>query len=736
MRSIASSHFRCPTALLVTALLFSGCSGSSDSGSGANELADVSTNEPTTGSTGDTNELSDSSTSDTNEPTDNSPEGTTSNSTDETTDPSNASGPETTRVTFNITVPVYVSNALQVRLTWGDKDINASWVEDETWVAEVDFPVNVNNPLVVMFNDSNGAVALGSVETDFKTGLQAMENYAIAANDFNTAKWDDDGDGYNNLNELLAGTNPQGLDAPVAVSATLTLVPDKTIRINWQASPRADYYRVFESPDGLSASTLVSIDLDASTVQFDHSVPLHKRTNAKYIVQACNAIGCTDSTEPLALGALDNGLTLLQANHTEIGDSFGSDIAISDDGQTVVVSAPREDSAATGVNGDPFDNSLSDAISSSYLAGTGAAYVFARINGQWQQQAYLKASNTGRSDHFGTALSISADGNTIAVGAYGESSSATGIDGNQSDDSAIRAGAVYVYVRNNGVWTQQAYVKASNTQTDNYFGRAVSLSADGNTLAVGAHDEKNESTEINGDQTQGTRLNRGAIYMYSRQNSLWTQQAYLKAKREGSDICCFGGLGRVLSLSADGKTLAAGMQYRTERAIVFTQIDGNWQQTATIESPNRQLDGDFGEKLELSADGKTLAITAVGEVPFDAERNRIDGAEEGVAYVYALVDGAWQEQSYFYIDEHPNGRRFGLDVSLSGDGDTLVVSFNGNRLYVYTRADATWSLIARLPDTSTIPALTLYRPRLNGNGDTLATSGGYAGTDVRGVFLF
>jgi len=243
-------------------------------------------------------------------------------------------------------------------------------------------------------------------------------------------------------------------------------------------------------------------------------------------------------------------------------------------------------SAATGVNGDQLDNSASESISNAVLGGTGAAYVFARIDGSWQQQAYLKASNTGESDHFGTALSISADGNTVAVGAYGESSLSTGIDGNQEDNSGHRAGAVYVYTRDSGVWTQQAYVKASNTQEDNYFGRAVSLSADGNTLAVGAHDEKNDSTEIDGDQTQGTTSNTGAIYMYSRQNSLWTQQAYLKAGLEVEDSrCCFGGLGRVVSLSADGKTVVAGMQYRSERAVVFTQINGSWQQTAILESP-------------------------------------------------------------------------------------------------------------------------------------------------------
>jgi len=75
------------------------------------------------------------------------------------------------------------------------------------------------------------------------------------------------------------------------------------------------------------------------------------------------------------------------------------------------------------------------------------------------QQAYLKASNTDASDLFGFCVAISAD--TVVVGAFGESSNATGVNGNQSDNSAPAAGAAYVFVRNGATWTLQAYLKAS-----------------------------------------------------------------------------------------------------------------------------------------------------------------------------------------------------------------------------------------------------------------------------------
>ncbi|MBA3544629.1 MAG: FG-GAP repeat protein [Chthoniobacterales bacterium] len=97
------------------------------------------------------------------------------------------------------------------------------------------------------------------------------------------------------------------------------------------------------------------------------------------------------------------------------------------------------------------------------------------------QQAYLKASNTGESDAFG--LSVAVSGDTVAVGAVNESSNATGINGDQTNNSSFRAGAVYIFVRNGTTWSQQAYLKASNTDASDSFGISVAVS--GNTVVVG-----------------------------------------------------------------------------------------------------------------------------------------------------------------------------------------------------------------------------------------------------------
>ena len=149
----------------------------------------------------------------------------------------------------------------------------------------------------------------------------------------------------------------------------------------------------------------------------------------------------------------------IRASNAEAQDHFacgggnqghtGTSISISGDANTMAVGAPFESGGARGINGNQNDNSV-------YAAG--AVYVYIRNGNAWTQQAYVKASNPGPNDHFGSSVALSRDGNTMAVAAHWESSAATGINGNQNDDSIPQAGAVYVFTRTGTTWMQQAYV--------------------------------------------------------------------------------------------------------------------------------------------------------------------------------------------------------------------------------------------------------------------------------------
>ncbi|MFT6305626.1 MAG: type 1 glutamine amidotransferase [Halioglobus sp.] len=111
-----------------------------------------------------------------------------------------------TVVGFDITVPAYVSDSLQVRLVWGDRDIRAQWVGDEFWSVSEDFPTNTEHLLVVTFYDGIGDVTLASFEQDFITGTSDFEAYTITADQFNTDRWDNDSDGVSNINDSFPGT--------------------------------------------------------------------------------------------------------------------------------------------------------------------------------------------------------------------------------------------------------------------------------------------------------------------------------------------------------------------------------------------------------------------------------------------------------------------------------------------------------------------------------------------------
>jgi len=188
----------------------------------------------------------------------------------------------------------------------------------------------------------------------------------------------------------------------------------------------------------------------------------------------------------------------LKASNTDADDNFGYSVALS--GDTLAVGAYVEDSAARGVSGDQTSNAATN---------SGAVYVFVRSGTTWIQQAYLKASNTEASDNFGSSVALSGD--TLAIGAFGEDSAATGVGGDQASNAAADSGAVYVFVRSGTTWTQQAYLKASNTGGADFFGISVGLSGD--TLIVGARLEDSASTGVGGDQTSNAAVDSGAVFV-------------------------------------------------------------------------------------------------------------------------------------------------------------------------------------------------------------------------------
>lgn len=396
----------------------------------------------------------------------------------------------------------------------------------------------------------------------------------------------------------------------------------------------------------------------------------------------------------------------LKASNTNSDDVFGNAVAVS--GDTVIIGAPDEDSAAAGVNDDATDNSSSS---------SGAAYVFVRTGTTWTQQAYLKASNTDPGDQFGYSVSVSGD--TIVVGAPNEKSTAVGVNGNQASNSAILAGAAYVFVRNGTTWTQQAYLKASNTASFNYFGRSVTV--DGNTIAVGA------------DQYQSM----GAVYVFVRNGTTWTQQATFSGSNTGAQDQ-FG-----WSVGLSGDTLVVGanledsdttgvnstgtdpaLQYNSGAAYVFVRIGTSWGQEAYLKASNTGSKDYFGTSVAVSGD--TVVVGALFE---DSNARGVNSTgtdasinfDAGAAYVFVRSAGSWTQEAYLKASNSEEFDVFGASVAISGntlvvgasDEDSTVFGINGSQTsdsdeefnsgaaYVFVRSGSSWTQQAYLKASNT-----------------------------------
>lgn len=461
----------------------------------------------------------------------------------------------------------------------------------------------------------------------------------------------------------------------------------KRLHFSWTPVEGAEHYQLLKNPDGASGFSVVEGQDQLSETEASDRIAAHRHQwhQAEYMVAACMNADCSeteDSNIQVTTETMLDAIGYLKASNTDPEDWFGWRLALSADGRTLAVSATREASQATGVNGDADDNGV---------FGAGAVYVF-RLSeaGLWTQEAYLKASNTESpgendegedttvyNDRFGYSLDLSDSGELLAVSAALEDSNGTGIGPAQDNNGASDSGAVYLFRRGDEGWQQEAFVKASNTEppeedeeeeetdegngdeedeeentiptnVNDRFGHRVVLSGDGSTLAVSALYEASAATGINGDQSNNNAPNSGAVYVFTAGEQDWQQQAYIKPSN-------------------------------------------------TFSLPDSDAYHLFGGALDISTDGHTLAVGAVGDIGSKPGVNTVATEDEvdeypqvreaGAAYVFTREGGEWSEEAYIkpshvYNDRRlaQNGitQRFGASVALTGDGERLAVGSLGD----------------------------------------------------------
>ncbi len=323
-------------------------------------------------------------------------------------------------------------------------------------------------------------------------------------------------------------------------------------------------------------------------------------------------------------------------------EEFGTSVAVSSDGSTIVAGA----AFAT--------------IGSNYAQG--AAYVFVKPGAAWAtmtQTAKLTASGGAAHDELGTFVGVSSDGSTIVAGAPGSNSF---------------SGAAYVFVMPVDGWvdmTQTAKLTASDGGITNWFGNSVGINSDGSTIVAGAY-----------SAGSGANSYPGAAYVFVMPGGGWVN-ATQTAKLTASDGASGDGLGYSVGVGSDGSTIVAGTPNATVgsnhyqgAAYVFVKPGGGWAnatQTAKLTASDGAAYDAFGTSVGVSSDGSTIVAGAPQPGDISSLPSIVPG--RGAAYVFVKPGGGWAtmaQTAELTASDGVGGDALGWSVGVSGDGNTIV----------------------------------------------------------------
>ena len=317
----------------------------------------------------------------------------------------------------------------------------------------------------------------------------------------------------------------------------------------------------------------------------------------------------------------------------------------------------------------------------------GAVYVFVKSGGTWSQQAELTASDAAASERFGWSVAVDKNTGTVVVGAP-----------NHTVGSNHGQGAAYVFVKSGGKWNQQAELTASDGAALNNFGISVAVS--GSTIVVGSP-----------NQRVGSNWGQGAAYVFVKSGGTWNQQAELTSS-DGAARDHFG-----TSVAVDESTAAlvgahhhaVGSNASQGAAYAFVNSGGTWSQQAELTSSDGAADNYFGCSVAVS--GTTAVVGSPGP---DFPGNPCGGTSNtrtyaGAAYVFVLSGTTWSQQAELTASDGAAEENFGISVAVDESTSTTVVGALNHPVlpvatpvkvgliggqgaaYVFVKSGGTWS---------------------------------------------
>ena len=356
-----------------------------------------------------------------------------------------------------------------------------------------------------------------------------------------------------------------------------------------------------------------------------------------------------------------NQVGILTGTYTSANDLFGNSLAISADGKTIIIGAPKD-----GLPG---------------VDGTGLVYVFDRVGNTFNQVGILTGSNAIQAnDLFGNSVASSADGKTIIVGASGD-----GLPGSDG------TGLVYVFDRNGNTFNQVGILTGSNANvSDDNFGFSVTSSVDGKTIVIGA----------TGDELTST-TGYGLVYIFDRNGNTFNQVGILTGTYATQTSDDFG---FSIATSSDAKTIVVGapndeilgLADSSGVGYVYDRVGNSFNQVGILTGLYSTQGGDtFGYSVAMSADGKKIMVGA-----YQDEIPGVTPLNSGIVYIFNRVGNTFNRVGILTGSYAVDGvDYFGYSVATSADGksiivgardDSLVLGDNNGLVYVFDESKETY----------------------------------------------
>lgn len=394
-------------------------------------------------------------------------------------------------------------------------------------------------------------------------------------------------------------------------------------------------------------------------------------------------------------------VSLLSYGQVQIGSDIdgtaanvksGSSVSLSDNGKIVAIGSPN--------------------YSNGTKTNSGLVRIYENVSGTWTKIGNDIVGNTAEG-FFGHSVSLSSDGKFVAIGAYGVNARG-GFTGVVS---------VYENITNN--WTRMSS-EIIGDNANNYFGFSVSLSDNGQIVAIGAP-FTNYTYSIQGMVK---------VYEYRKKNTTSTNKTWnqIGSTIYGSEI--YNYFGYNVCLSADGSLLAVGSTGGTSNVKLYKNVSGTWTLDSTIQE--QKTGENLGHSVSLSADGNTVAIGA----PY----NDVNGYQSGQARVYQKISGIWTQIGSSISGN--SGSQTGHSVALSADGTILAVgapthdqnfAADSGQVRMYKNIAGTWTQIGTNTNGEAGGDNSGHSVSLSADGNTVAIGAPYndgSGSDAGHVRVY